>query len=292
MTTPLGYVRVYRRTWEHAMFRDEPYTRREAWLWLISEAAWKPTQVRIWPIPGRAGVVINLERGQVAHAERFLAEKWGWSRSKVRRFIRDLTSERMVSRATAQPAAQAISVLTICKYDEYQPDRSDDGPASDNETAQPAARDPAQSKRTERTERTEIGVESIGPELTLFGVNANAGTELPSGPPAAPKPAKVPAVQDDWPVDYGEQFWVRYPPGRKSGKKAVLAKLATIRKNREVTFARLMDGLSRYVESMPDPKYTKGPLVWLNQGCWDDEPPPASQRGRELTMADIARGNF
>ena len=76
---------------------------------------------------------------------------------------------------------------------------------------------------------------------------------------------------DDWPADYLDVFWREYPPGRKTGKKAVAAKLAGIRKRGEITFERLIAGVRRYAGSNPDPKYTKAPEVWLNKGCWDDE---------------------
>lgn len=76
---------------------------------------------------------------------------------------------------------------------------------------------------------------------------------------------------DDWPADYLDVFWREYPPGRKTGKKAVAAKLAGIRKRGEITFERLMAGVRRYAGSSPDPQYTKAPEVWLNKGCWYDE---------------------
>lgn len=77
------------------------------------------------------------------------------------------------------------------------------------------------------------------------------------------------APADDWPEDYLAVFWNAYPPYRRTAKKTVASKLATIRKSGEVTFARLMDGLRRYCETNPG-EYAKGPVVWLNGGCWDD----------------------
>lgn len=76
-------------------------------------------------------------------------------------------------------------------------------------------------------------------------------------------------ARDDWPEDYLAVFWNAYPPYRRTAKKTVAAKLATIRKSGEVTFERLMDGLQRYVATEPG-EYAKGPVVWLNGGCWDD----------------------
>ena len=95
-------------------------------------------------------------------------------------------------------------------------------------------------------------------------------------------------VVDDWPEDFFDRFWARYPPGRKTEKKAVYAKLERIRRDREVAFAEMMAGLDRFVATNPEPKFTPAPLVWLNRGRWDDEY-AAGVRGRK-TMFDIASG--
>lgn len=93
----------------------------------------------------------------------------------------------------------------------------------------------------------------------------------------------------DWPSNYFDQFWERYPPGRKTEKRAVIEKLDRIKRDGEVTFSVLIAGVVRYADSRPEPKYTKAPLVWLNRGCWDDEiEPPKPER---MSMFDIATGN-
>lgn len=89
----------------------------------------------------------------------------------------------------------------------------------------------------------------------------------------------APKRRDDWPDDHVEQFWNRYPPFRRSAKKTVAAKLAGIRRRSEVTWERLMAGLDRYVASEPG-EFAKGPVVWLNGGCWDDEVQQRGQNGK------------
>lgn len=37
-----GTVNVSRCLWDDEVFRNEPFTEREAWIWMIAEAAWKP----------------------------------------------------------------------------------------------------------------------------------------------------------------------------------------------------------------------------------------------------------
>jgi hypothetical protein len=104
----------------------------------------------------------------------------------------------------------------------------------------------------------------------------------------------TPVPLDDWPADYLDVFWREYPPGRKTGKKAVAAKLAGIRKRGEITFERLIAGVRRYAGSSPDPQYTKAPEVWLNKGCWDDEitlfeRAPEKTRGNGFAAARLRR---
>lgn len=107
----LGVFAVDRGVFNHPLLSTgEPYSRREAWLWLLSEAAWKPRKV------GRAGAVIELERGQLAHSIRFMADAWGWSKSSVERFLTRLKTETMIGTASGT----GLLVITICNYDAYQ----------------------------------------------------------------------------------------------------------------------------------------------------------------------------
>lgn len=115
-----GYYQMARGWMDNDFFDKEPFTEREAWLWLIEQASWKPSRVKI------KGTMVEIKRGQLSFAQRFLAEKWQWSKSRVDRFLKRLTSENMIETcskngATAgHSAGQGQSVITICNYDKYQ----------------------------------------------------------------------------------------------------------------------------------------------------------------------------
>lgn len=83
--------------------------------------------------------------------------------------------------------------------------------------------------------------------------------------------ADVPRDKSDWPTDYREQFWKRYP--RKTEKKAALAKLEAICKSAKVPWAVFIAGVDRYCGHVTghEERYIKHPTTWLNKGCWDDE---------------------
>jgi len=85
------------------------------------------------------------------------------------------------------------------------------------------------------------------------------------------------AAVDDWPDNFGDQFWQAYP--RKEEKISAMKKLETLRKSGTVTFADLMAGVKRYCAAQREPQFTKQPTVWLNKGCWADEIKPGGGNG-------------
>jgi hypothetical protein len=125
-----GFYQMARGWQDNPLFGNAEYSERDAWVWLVEHAAWRPTKLRV------KGVVIDLIRGQLCFAQRFMAEKWRWSKSRVDRFLKRLSAESMISicsknGATAgHPAGQGQSVISICNYDKYQsPEAVDRGNA-------------------------------------------------------------------------------------------------------------------------------------------------------------------
>jgi hypothetical protein len=120
-----GVFAVDRGIWDHPMFEcRERFSKREAWLWLLSTATWKAKAIFV------DGKRVALARGQLAHSIRFLADQWRWPRSNVVRFLNALKTETMIGTQTGS----GITIITICKYDEYQrvslPERDASGTAS------------------------------------------------------------------------------------------------------------------------------------------------------------------
>lgn len=120
MMAGVGYYTMARGWQEAEIFGNDEYSTRDAWVWLIEAAAWKPAKARI------KGQTIELQRGQLCFSQRFMADKWRWSKSRVDRFLKRLVAESMISScaktgATAgHPAGQGQAIITICNYDKYQ----------------------------------------------------------------------------------------------------------------------------------------------------------------------------
>ena len=105
-----GTVNISRRIWMDEAFAEEPFTEREAFIWLVMEASWMPRTKRV------GTVVVDLQRGQLAASNRFMATAWSWSKSRVDRFLKRLKKRGTIGTASGT----GVLVITISKYEEYQ----------------------------------------------------------------------------------------------------------------------------------------------------------------------------
>lgn len=105
-----GTVNIARSLFADEAFKDQPYTEREAFMWMVMEASWKDRVKRV-------GVaVVELKRGQLAASVRFMADAWGWEKSTVDRFLKRLEKRDMIG----TDIGTGINVITIRKYNDYQ----------------------------------------------------------------------------------------------------------------------------------------------------------------------------
>ena len=123
MSVEGGTFSVARNVWGHPAFKSEPFTEREAWLWIVGYARYRRGPVRV----GTA--IIQAERAEVCCSLRFMAGAWKWSESKVRRYLKRLKKLEMITQKTDA----GVTVITVCNYEKYQfPDAlTDAGPTQD-----------------------------------------------------------------------------------------------------------------------------------------------------------------
>lgn len=105
-----GTVNIARSLFLDEAFKDQPYTEREAFMWLVMEASWKDRVKRV------GAVVVDLKRGQLAASVRFMAAAWGWEKSTVDRFLKRLEKRDMIG----TDSGTGLNVITIRKYNDYQ----------------------------------------------------------------------------------------------------------------------------------------------------------------------------
>ena len=115
-------------------FGRESFTRREAWQWLIAEAAWKPRRVRVNTGRGDTFIELNVDSFRTpGHYAKGVELVVGQARSDVSGPAGNGQSDRPDQRPGI---GQDQCIITICKFDEYQFPYEDTGQASGHPSGQ------------------------------------------------------------------------------------------------------------------------------------------------------------
>ncbi len=111
----MGYVPIFRSITKHWLWQEKPFTKGQAWIDLLIESNHSDQKVRI------GNELILCKRGESLKSLETWAERWGWDKSKVCRFLKMLESDTMVERIPTQKTTH----LKIVNYETYNEPRND-----------------------------------------------------------------------------------------------------------------------------------------------------------------------
>ena len=129
-TTPVtgkGFFLVQRGWRDFEIFKNQPFSEPEAWLYLLETAQYEAGYAPA------GGMKIYVERGQLVASYRYLADAWEWKKDRVKDFLMKLKKwgwidictdykEESDSLPTSHGKAynRRPSLITILKYNELQ----------------------------------------------------------------------------------------------------------------------------------------------------------------------------
>ncbi len=103
----IGWFTLHRDWLASEYWIETPYDRAHALMDLMGHARFKAGHVRL------RGQRIDLGRGQVAWSQTQLANRWGWSVNKVRRFLSELVRDGLI----LVEGKSTTTVITLLNYD-------------------------------------------------------------------------------------------------------------------------------------------------------------------------------
>lgn len=236
-----GWCKFHRPLLSHSLWLGEPFTRGQAFVDLFANAGHRPSSIRV------RGIKVDLERGQLGFSELTLAERWKWSRGKVRRFLRELENDQML----AIKQDNKTTIITILNYDKYQGE--DFFCDTANETA---------------------GGTPNGHQTDTIKKGKNGKKEEKDNTPLTPR-KRGDRVRGE--VSYSEsfeQFWAIYP--KPVGKAYAFACWQKIpEKHKGVKVPAILEALQRQINErhFHNPQgefFPPNPSTWINQARWDD----------------------
>ena len=107
-----GWIAVDRKIFDNLIWKNEdPFDRRSAWIDLLLLVNHADNKVLI------NGKAETVKRGQRITSILYLSQRWRWSRTKTKSFLKMLESEGMI-RLDVQ--AKKKTIITITNYSKYQ----------------------------------------------------------------------------------------------------------------------------------------------------------------------------
>jgi len=105
-----GYISVHRSIQAHWLWKETPFSYGQAWIDLLLLVNHKDVKMML----GTEAIVV--ERGSRILSIRQLCERWGWSNTKVSRFLGILENDEMLRRKSDTKK----TLITIENYGSYQ----------------------------------------------------------------------------------------------------------------------------------------------------------------------------
>lgn len=138
-----GYIKLYRQIQDNFLWTDKPFARGQAWVDLLMMANYHDADLIV------KGEPVHVPRGTVYRTQQQLADRWGWSVGKVRRFIKILENAKM---CTANGTAGGIAI-TIENYSFYNDGRQADGIADGIAAVSPRYRDGIHTNKNKKNKK-------------------------------------------------------------------------------------------------------------------------------------------
>lgn len=149
-----GFYAMHRGWQFDRDFEDDPFSRRDAWVWLIENAAHKDSEIMVGKKP------CILQAGQLMHSVRYLADQWKWPLTRTQRLLDQFQKSGKITRSkylhvkrvseTRSKSAEnrdfetlfetPYNVITICNYVKYQAVSKNSGTRSETPQKSPENR--------------------------------------------------------------------------------------------------------------------------------------------------------
>lgn len=130
-----GKFAIDRALFDNPLWKDKPFAKGQAWIDLIGHAAYESTKVL------KGYEIFEVARGQLFTTLQELADRWGWKRDKVDKFLKFLENEKQIERKSRNKG----TLIIVENYNKYQFTNSKIG--NETETKQKRNRNESETKQ-------------------------------------------------------------------------------------------------------------------------------------------------
>lgn len=104
-----GFIKLYRKLQNHWLWKDKPFTKGQAWIDILMECNHTEQKINI----GNHIYICGI--GESLNSCSTWAKRWGWTTSKVKRFLKLLKTDLMIDKKPNQHTTH-LKVLNYSVY--------------------------------------------------------------------------------------------------------------------------------------------------------------------------------
>ena len=114
-----GWIKLHRELTDHWLWEERPFDKKSAWIDLLLMANHEEKKVLL------GNEVVEVERGGIITSELKLADRWGWSRTKVRHFLEILESDSMIV-VKKDSKKTAINLVNFSNFQNFDSEKDNE----------------------------------------------------------------------------------------------------------------------------------------------------------------------
>lgn len=118
-----GWISVHRSLQSNWLWSDKPFSKGQAWIDVLLLANHQDNKFLL------GNELVEVEQGSFITSELKLMDRWGWSKSKVRSFLKLLESDGML----VKKSDTKKTTLTVVNYKHYQDKETTERPQNNHE---------------------------------------------------------------------------------------------------------------------------------------------------------------
>ena len=144
---------MFRSLQDNILWQDKPFTRGQAWVDLLLSVNHKDNTFLLNGVPKK------IKSGQLWTSREKLAERWGWSKSKVNRFLVLLSDTHMAS-VSGTPNGTLLTIENWAKFQDARTTKRNTHDTTDDTTDESTGESQTRMNKNEKEEKKGVALQS------------------------------------------------------------------------------------------------------------------------------------
>lgn len=151
-----GWIKLHRQLKDCWIYEDKPYDRTHAWIDLLLRANHSDKKVML------GNELVEVKRGSFITSELKLCDAWGWSKTKLRSFLRLLEADNMIE-VFSDHKKTTINIVNYSVYQdiENQEKTAEKPPENHEETVEEPKKNTNKNDKNNKNDKEDIIVQQV-----------------------------------------------------------------------------------------------------------------------------------